>query len=290
MASTAIMIGDDSISGSFQGVEIKTFGQMYQGLAPKIRPLNDPIMVVGGKRIDNIKISDENLSFEVGTKKIELFPNFEKDDLSFGLGEEYKHDTIFKDISTYSPVAYIQSSTPISSVELAFEDEIYPRVFTANSYQNLNDYDGVIEPLTIRSRANNTSIDGPFEPHGVRAAISNAGEDVRRRNNPIVDYVYPIDNSVEPYLDEIFEQDTLGLPAQGFFSDPSDLSPPFRDGSDWQDLADQLEGEINEALIVATTSVEQMFPRGAISATCGQIVNLSDSPGTDSITYAGMKR
>jgi hypothetical protein len=290
MASTAIMIGDDSISGSLQGVEIKTFGQMYQGLAPKIRPLNSPIMTVNGKRIDNIKIFDENLSTEVGTGKIEFFPNFEKDELSLGLGEEYKHDTIFKDISTYHPVEYIQSPTPITRLELAFEDEIYPRVFTANSYQNINHYDGVIEPLTIRSRAENSSIDGPYESHGVRGAVSNAGEDVRRRSNLLVDYVYPIDNSVEPYLDEIFDQDTLGMPAPGFFSESSDISPPFEDGSDWQDSADQLEGEIKSALILSTTSIEQMFPRGAVSAACGQIVNLSESPGTDSITYAGMRR
>lgn len=281
MASTSIMIGDENISGSLQGVEIKTFDQLYQGMAPKIRPLNSSILVVGGKRIDNLKLFDESLTTDVGTKKIEQFPNFEKEDLSFGFGEEYKKDTIFNDIPGFDPVAYLN----ISSTE-----EMFPSTINVESYHNVSNYDGVIEPLTIRSVADQSSINLPFEPHSVKGCYSNAGEDVRKRSNPIVDFVFPIDFSVEPYLDETFGQDSLNLYQQGYLSAPSDSSSPFSDGTDWEDAAANLEGEIGSALLINTTSTEQMFPRGAISAPCGQIVNLEDSPGTDSIAYAGMKR
>jgi hypothetical protein len=155
---------------------------------------------------------------------------------------------------------------------------------------NLDSYDGAIEPLTIRSAISRNSIDMPYESHGVRGALSNAAEDVRRRGNMIVDYVFPVDRSVEPYLDECFEQDTLGLPQPAFLSDPSDLAPPFEDGADWEDAVKRLSGEIKNALLAMRESTEAFFPRGSISARSGQIVNLEDSPGTDSIAYAGMKR
>jgi hypothetical protein len=91
-------------------------------------------------------------------------------------------------------------------------------------------------------------------------------------------------------LDECFEQDTLGLPQPGFLSDPSDLSAPFEDGTDWEDAAKRLSGDISLALLINRESTEAFFPRGSISARSGQFVNLEDSPGTDSIAYAGMKR
>ena len=281
MSSQAITIGSESISGSLQGIEIKTFDQLYQGMAPKIRPLNSPILVVDGNRIDNLKLFDENLVVEVGTKKVEQFPNFERDELSFGVQREYRNDTIYQDIANFNPVTFI-------------EDEgstlMYPQVLSNLSANELDAYDGVIEPLVIRSRASRNSIDIPYEAHDVRGALSNAAEDVRRRGNLLVDYVFPVDASVEPYLDEIFEQDTLGLPQPPFLSYPSDLAPPFADGTDWEDAVKLLRGEIRNALIASAESTDSPFPRGSTSARCGQIVSLANSPGTDSITYVGMKR
>ena len=281
MASQAITIGNDSISGSLQGVEMKTFEQVYRGMMPKIRPLNSPIMTIDGKRIDNLKLFDENLSTDVGTKKIEQFPNFEMETLSFGMPKDFKDDTIFEDMANFNPVSFIQDEGSTL---------IYPQVLWNLSAKDIDSYDGVIEPLTIRARASRNSIDWPYDPHDVRGAVSNAAEDVRRRGNMIVDYVFPVDRSVEPYLDECFEQDTLGLPQPAFLSDPSDFAPPFEDGTDWEDAANRLTGDIRSALLVMRESTEAFFPRGAMSARSGQFVNLEDSPGTDSIAYAGMKR
>lgn len=281
MASQAITIGSESISGSLQGVELRTFGQVYQGMMPKIRPLNSNILVVDGQRIDNIRIYDENLTTAVGTGKVEEFPNFEREELSFGVPKEFKDDTIFEDMARFDPVAFISDDGSTL---------IYPQVLGNLSAKDLDSYDGVIEPLTIRARASRNSIDWPYEAHDVRGALSNAAEDVRRRGNLIVDYVFPVDLSVEPYLDEIFEQDTLGLPQPPFLSNPSDLAPPFEDGTDWEDAAKRLSGAIKTAVLQSRESTESFFPRGSISARSGQFVNLEDSPGTDSITYAGMKR
>jgi len=275
------MIGNDSISGSLQGVEMKTFEQVYRGMMPKIRPLNSPIMTIDGKRIDNLKLFDENLSTDVGTKKIEQFPNFEMENLSFGMPKDFKDDTIFEDMANFNPVSFIQDEGSTL---------IYPQVLWNLSANDTDSYDGVIEPLTIRARASRNSIDWPYDPHDVRGAVSNAAEDVRRRGNMIVDYVFPVDRSVEPYLDECFEQDTLGLPQPAYLSDPSDFAPPFEDGTDWGDAAERLSGDIRSALLAMRESTESFFPRGSTSARSGQFVNLEDSPGTDSIAYAGMKR
>jgi len=281
MASQAIMIGGDSISGSLQGVEIRTFGQVYQGMMPKIRPINSPILIVGGQRIDNLKLFDENLSTQIDTKKAEQFPNFELEVLSFGMPKDFRDETVLEDMANFNPVSFIND---------AGSSLVYPQVLWNVSAKDIDSYDGVIEPLTIRARASRNSIDWPYEAHDVRGAVSNAAEDVRRRGNPIVNYVFPIDRSVEPYLDECFEQDTLGLPQPGFFSDPSDLATPFGDGTDWEDAAERLSGDVRLALLINRESTDAFFPRGSIAARSGQIVNLEDSPGTDSIAYAGMKR
>ena len=226
MASQAITIGGESISGSLQGVEIRTFGQVYQGMMPKIRPINSPILIVGGQRIDNLKLFDENLSTQINTKKAEQFPNFELEVLSFGMPKDFRDETILEDMANFNPVSFINDTGSTL---------IYPQVLWNLSAKDTDSYDGVIEPLTIRARASRNSIDWPYDPHDVRGAVSNAAEDVRRRGNMIVDYVFPVDRSVEPYLDECFEQDTLGLPQPAFLSDPSDFAPPFEDGTDWED-------------------------------------------------------
>jgi hypothetical protein len=195
--------------------------------------------------------------------------------------KDFKDDTIFEDMANFNPVSFIQDEGSTL---------IYPQVLWNLSAKDTDSYDGVIEPLTIRARASRNSIDWPYDPHDVRGAVSNAAEDVRRRGNMIVDYVFPVDRSVEPYLDECFEQDTLGLPQPAYLSDPSDLAPPFEDGTDWEDAAERLSGDIRSALLAMRESTESFFPRGSTSARSGQFVNLEDSPGTDSIAYAGMKR
>ena len=237
MASQAITIGGESISGSLQGVEIRTFGQVYQGMMPKIRPINSPILIVGGQRVDNLKLFDENLSTQINTKKAEQFPNFELEVLSFGMPKDFRDETILEDMANFNPVSFINDTGSTL---------IYPQVLWNLSAKDTDSYDGVIEPLTIRARASRNSIDWPYDPHDVRGAVSNAAEDVRRRGNMIVDYVFPVDRSVEPYLDECFEQDTLGLPQPAFLSDPSDFAPPFEDGTDWEDQKNYVLGIVGK--------------------------------------------
>lgn len=281
MSSQAIMIGEESISGSLQGVEIRTFRQAYSGMMPKLRPINKNILIVGGRRIDNLPNFDESLTTEIATEKIEEFPNFEMENLSLGVQKEFKSNTVFEDATRFDPVSYIGDK---------FREQIYPQVLFNLSANDTDSYDGVIEPLTIRARASRNSIEVPWFSHDVRGAVSNAAEDIRRRGNLIVDFVFPIDSSVEAFLDECFDSDSLGLPQSPFFLEPSDIAPPFADGSDWEDAAFRLQGEVRDALLLSHESTEQMFPRGSVSARSGQFVNLSESPGTDSIAYAGMKR
>ena len=281
MASQAITIGSESISGSLQGVEIRSFGQVYQGMMPKIRPQNRNILIVGGRRIDNLKLFDENLSTTIATEKIEEFPNFEMETLSFGVQKDFKDSEPFEDMMRFDPVVFIEDIQGLL---------MYPQVLSNLSANDIDSYNGVIEPLTIRSRASRNSIETPWFAHDIRGAVSNAAEDVRRRGNMIVDFVFPVDTSVEAYLDECFEEDMLGLPQPPFFSEPSDFATPFADGTDWEDTALQLQGAITIALLLSRESTDQMFPRGSISARCAQLVNLQDSPGTDSIPYTGVKR
>lgn len=280
--STAITIGaDDSISGSLQGIEIKTFNQLYQGMSPKIRPINNPIVVLDGTRIDNLNLFDEGLISGIDKKKVEQFPNFEIENSSFGMPKDFRDEAIFEDMDKFDPVKFIQDNG--SSL-------IYPQVLWNLSAKDIDSYDGVIEPLTIRSRASRNSIEWPYDSHDVRAALSNAAEDIRRRGNLLIDYIFQKEEPVEAYLDEQFGHDTLEINTPPYLMAPITSSHPFLDGTDWEDSANNLQGEIRDALLLSRESTEQMFPRGANSSTSGQIVNLQESVGTDSIAFVGMKR
>jgi len=283
LATSAVEIGAESgaVENFLQGVEVRTYGQYRAGITPVMRSGDGSIIVVGGRRVDNLRTYDENFSTNVGTEKVEEYPKFETEQRSFGVPREFTSDSAYEDMQRFDPVVFIEDNGSTL---------VYPQVLLNTTANNIDSYDGVIEPLTIRSRASRNSIDWPYESHDVRGALSNAAEDVRRRSNRIVDFVFPVDLSVEPYLDEIFEHDTLGLSQPPFMSAPSDNDTPFTEGSDWEDNAELLSGEIRAALLLSRESTDQMFPRGSISSRCGQIVSLADSPGTDSITYAGMKR
>jgi hypothetical protein len=283
LATTAVEIGAEerAVENFLQGVEIKTYGQYRSGITPVVRAGDGSIIIVGGRRVDNLRTYDENFSTAVGTEKVEEYPKFETEQRSFGVPRDFTSDSAYEDMQRFDPVVFIEDNGSTL---------IYPQVLLNTTANNVDSYDGAIEPLTIRARASRNSIDWPYESHDVRGALSNAAEDVRRRSNRIVDFVFPVDLSVEPYLDEIFEQDTLGLSQPPFLSAPSDNDTPFTEGSDWEDNANLLSGEIRAALLLSRQSKDQMFPRGSTSARCGQIVSLADSPGTDSITYAGMKR
>lgn len=283
MATTAVEIGaeEGAVENFLQGVEIRTYGQYRSGITPVLRSGDGSIITVGGRRIDNLRNYDESFSTNVSTEKVEEFPKFEIEQRSFGIPKDFSDESPYEDAQRFDPITFINDEGSTL---------IYPQVLLNATAKDTDSYDGVIEPLTIRSRASRNSIDWPYESHDVRGALSNAAEDVRRRSNRIVDFVFPIDLSVEPYLDEIFEHDTLGLSQPPFLSAPSDNDTPFTEGSDWEDNADLLTGEIRAALLLSRESTDQMFPRGSTSARCGQIVNLQDSPGTDSIAYAGMKR
>jgi len=283
LATTAVEIGaeEGAVENFLQGVEIKTYGQYRSGITPVMRAGDGSIIIVGGRRVDDLRTYDESFSTSIDTEKAQEFPKFEIEQSSFGVPRSFKSEYPYEDMQRFDPVIFIQDDG--SSL-------IYPQVLLNATAQDTDAYDGAIEPLTIRSRASRNSIDWPYESHDVRGALSNAAEDVRRRSNRIVDFVFPVDLSVEPYLDEIFEQDTLGLAQPPFLSAPSDDDTPFVEGSDWEDNADLLSGDIKTALLLSRESKDQMFPRGSMSSCCGQTVNLQDSPGTDSITYAGMKR
>lgn len=99
------------------------------------------------------------------------------------------------EIATAGPIAYLEDDTG---------SLIYPVIMSNVSMKDPDQYDGVIEPLEIRSRASRNSPDGYFAAHDIRAILqTDVAEDSRKRSNPIVQYIDKEATTHEPYEDGV---------------------------------------------------------------------------------------
>ena len=99
------------------------------------------------------------------------------------------------EIATAGPIAYLEDDTG---------SLIYPVIMSNVSMKDPDQYDGVIEPLEIRSRASRNSPDGYFAAHDIRAILqTDVAEDSRRRSNSIVQYIDKENTVHEPYEDGV---------------------------------------------------------------------------------------
>ena len=141
-------------------------------------------------------------------------------------GEDGKN-IAFDDIGNYGdPVAYINSD---------YRYALYPEVLHSPNWIDPGLMDGVLEPLTIRSKINNTTNEGPFVSHDIRASMMpSTGHEILGRSSVVSNLIefYP-SSKIPPYFDSqdiamTMEIDgvVLDLSAEGYaFPEPSPVKP-----------------------------------------------------------------
>lgn len=127
------------------------------------------------------------------TKVVSKFlPYEDMNSLSRGYRKTLEDGT---EVALAGPVAYIQDDIGMLS---------YPIIMSNVSMKDPDQYDGVIEPLEIRSRASRNSPDAYFVAHDVRGELqSDVASDSRKRSNPITQFINNAITVFEPYEDGI---------------------------------------------------------------------------------------
>lgn len=123
---------------------------------------------------------------------------------------------MIKQTATGGPVSYLESNSDTPKTPADLKDAI--------------DYDGIIEPLDIRSKITRSSTDPFFSAHDIRGELlSDVASDSRKRSNPISQFIDLNDTKFEPYEDGI--QHFSSIPAINSY-----VKKPIFDGAGLNDL------------------------------------------------------
>ena len=199
----------------------------------------------------------------------------------------------FEDINTYHPVNYLIDDSAAQ----------YPVVLLSQNWLNPGAFDGIIEPLAIRTKMSNASAEGPFVAHDIRAALMpNIGSELASRSTFILSSVeFEPRSATAPYFDsqDIGIQDSSGffisLPG---YSYPEEKSiTPFRDETNLQnsEFTEVLTGSISQSMTdglgygiyeKSTTTGTQMR-NGSYVAMKGVTGNQLIT-GVDSVAFGGL--
>jgi len=123
---------------------------------------------------------------------------------TFGIAKDFDDETVFQDIPKLDPKTYLQDADGSAQ---------YPAILQNVSLREPNQMDGVLEPLTIRSKVAMTSIDFPFEAHDIKATLMDGNTDAFGRTDVIEQFIEKKNPRIsDPYLDSI---NSFGLTARG---------------------------------------------------------------------------
>lgn len=160
--------------------------------------------------------------------------------------------------------------------------------------------DGVIEPMTIRSVADNTSIELPYVAKSVKGSLSITNE--KRQSILIVDdqdlRQSGRDFDTAPFLDYVGALGNIDQP--GAFSDDRELLVPFFDSSRIEAayLPGSVDAEMRNLFLsgVLSGSIQYLppdinyFPTYEVTSRHGFVFSQKDNYGYDSIAFGGLKK
>lgn len=145
--------------------------------------------------------------------------------------------TRFSDTDKFNPVDFVGLGDAGNYYEGSIKE-------TIESVSVLSDgvvMNGIIEPLTIRSVINMSSIHFPIEPHSVRGSFESGNGTLLGSSETVtsVDYFEPLRVNATPFLDAV---DILGMtsdsgsgvslgPSSGFFNTAKNDLAPFEDAT-----------------------------------------------------------
>lgn len=236
--------------------------------------------------VQGVEITKQS-QYDAGTVKIwSGEPQHRLSLTAFGQGKTFFADPGFVEMDLFDPVRYLRAQEAASPL---FNDLLTFPIVTGDNDQleNLN-FDGIIEPLSIRPIVAFFSIDTPFEAHTVRATLmaGNTNQVGGTERVLTVDYYEP-DRQVVGYLDMVDIID--GHPLNGFFRHAFTTNLPFVDErlvrNDRRSSAD--DPEMVETFSEMTGSTDSYVHHNQRSATCGWYYD-NNGAGTDSLAFGGM--
>lgn len=208
----------------------------------------------------------------------------------------------YKELDYFDPVEYLRAQESYEVIEDIFT---FPIVAPdANQSENYN-FNGIIEPLTIRPIASFFSIEFPYESHSVRGTMMGGNDDQLYGSSEMVltvDYVLD-DVSAEdarryPNTDYFLEasegMDPFGInmPREiGYFDTVLKIKKPFEDDRTyWDDIGvvDTVSDPEIMTILEATMSPaqENYINKRKKSAAAGFVYD--NVLGTDSVAFGGM--
>lgn len=204
----------------------------------------------------------------------------------FGMDSSRVFTTQFADSDYFKPVKFIEaqaSASPLWSSVITL-----PIIIGDNLNEN-DDFNGVIEPLSIRKVVNFTSTDLPFESHAVRGLFGNGNCDIRGGSSQVVSMLeFNEFDKDSGFLDLV---ELIGdTPMNGFFSDALAHIAPFKDERLVRNMSASyyVPSDMVAALSLMTGSTNNYVQSGFKSAACGRDYDNTTVVGTDSIAFGGM--
>lgn len=203
----------------------------------------------------------------------------------FGEDNVWDTDPRYADKDYFNPVTFLTAqatASPLLTSILTFP------IITSDTTQISNfNFDGVIEPLTIRPAASFFSIDVPFESHGTRGEIMAGNADSLLSSDMVLTVDYFSVRQSKPFLDMIELFGTLST--TGFFINNALPQDPFVDKRYVENVihSASIDSVMLQAQSLMTGSTDNYIPFNKRSATSGWTFDSVSGVGTDSIAFGG---
>lgn len=239
--------------------------------------------------------------FDAGTVKIHAGePGHVMRRNRYGMDKNFRTAVAFAELDYFSPIVFLNAQATMSPLLRSLIT--FPIITSDNDHIENYVYNGVIEPLTIRSKASFYSIEVPFESHDVRGGIMNGNVDITGGSDLVLTITRKNDLRLHPYVDAYI--DTLPFPELqiagtgsqhvqstfGIFEHIGQKTTPF---SDTRYVANVTFNQSTPQAMIATMthmsgSTENYVDQNSISATSGWVYDDAYAVGTDSLSFGGM--
>jgi len=198
----------------------------------------------------------------------------------YGVDRNFLRQNHFQETEYFNALKYINYEQTIT----------YPLVtHDSDETENYN-FNGVIEPLTIRAVAALYSIDVPFEAHSIKGMLMDGNSDITTASSKILNVKLKVENhKIQPWLDLIDMMGTAKkVPTMVYFNDDKTYINPFNDSSNKVQLSTNLPSDMLDKALKLIGSTENYISENEISATCGWMYDDVTTKGTDSLAFGGL--
>lgn len=197
----------------------------------------------------------------------------------FGIDRNFLKQNYYVELENFNPISYLNSDQFIT----------YPLVTNDSDETENYNFNGVIEPLTIRAVAALYSIDIPFEAHSCKGMLMGGNYDITMSSDRVLTVDKKQTNyKIQPWMDLVEMVGTVKkIPTLPYFNDDKSYLDPFNDLSNKVQLSKNLPIDMKNAVSSLAGSTENYISEDDISATCGWTYDDVTIKGTDSIAFGG---